>query len=148
MPEHSSETFAKQEGNYQYASETKKTTKEPEGKYKCNKCGKIYKWKRNLLQHDQIVHTIVPSCKLFKCENCNYASHYKSDLARHIGCKHMRQAKFKCDDCGNSYARKDSMLNHKKYVCKQVPRFVCKICGYKARSKKSFWQHTIKHQHK
>ncbi|XP_033208883.1 gastrula zinc finger protein XlCGF7.1-like [Belonocnema kinseyi] len=120
-PECSSKTVVEQEVYKEYASKLQESAKVVKGKYKCDKCEKTYVCKRTLMQHQRIVHSTFPPSKSFECEFGDYVSNFKSDLLRHINCKHLRQKTFICDECGKSYGRKDSLTYHKKYACKQEP---------------------------
>jgi hypothetical protein len=49
-------------------------------KYRCEKCGKMYKWKQGLLNHVRLECGKDPQ---FHCNICTYKTHRKENLTRH-----------------------------------------------------------------
>ncbi|XP_033208726.1 zinc finger protein 888-like isoform X1 [Belonocnema kinseyi] len=115
--------FSVQEKNGECVSKIQESKTEGLKKYKCEKCGKIYKYKRTMMQHERCEHDTLYIPK-WTCPFCIYISHNKSHLNRHISRKHSNQnplikseAKHKCDECGNGFIQKYKLMWHKKYFC-------------------------------
>jgi predicted nucleic acid-binding Zn ribbon protein len=53
----------------------------PVRRYRCEKCGKMYTWKQGLLDHLRFVCGKDPQ---FHCSVCNYKTHRKGNLTRHM----------------------------------------------------------------
>jgi len=65
------------EANWMLMSETG----QPGKRHRCEKCGKTYTWKQGLLDHVRFVCGKDPQ---FHCDFCNYKTHRKGNLNRHI----------------------------------------------------------------
>lgn len=53
--------------------------------YPCDTCGKEYKWKGSLVQHQRKECGKDPQ---YKCHICSYCTHYNSPLRRHLRTVH------------------------------------------------------------
>ncbi|KAK3915481.1 Longitudinals lacking protein, isoform G [Frankliniella fusca] len=53
--------------------------------YTCSRCGKRYRWKRNLSRHVRVECGKAPA---FLCPFCPYRSAHKTHVTRHVVCKH------------------------------------------------------------
>lgn len=57
------------------------------GTFKCNDCGKRYKYKKGLVNHQRYECQKDPQ---FKCVYCDYRCYQKGSLKTHIFTKHQR----------------------------------------------------------
>ncbi|XP_052757207.1 gastrula zinc finger protein XlCGF26.1-like isoform X13 [Galleria mellonella] len=91
--------------------------------FKCNFCSKIFLVSSALKAHERQVHL---KNKKFTCDICNYQSHYKESIKRHVMC-HTGEKNFKCDICKKAYARHSTLREHMRIH--NSDRFVCNYCG-------------------
>ena len=76
------------------------------------------------------------------CNECNYATQYKSNLVKH--CRtHSGEQPFRCELCDQNFCQKTSLKKH--LMSHKVGRFWCRECDYKAALKWHFKQHLLTH---
>lgn len=61
--------------------------------YPCDTCGKEYKWKGSLVQHQRKECGKDPQ---YKCHMCSYCTHYNSPLRRHLRTVHKITLQKQC----------------------------------------------------
>lgn len=61
--------------------------------YPCDTCGKEYKWKGSLVQHQRKECGKDPQ---YKCHICSYCTHYNSPLRRHLRTVHKITLQKQC----------------------------------------------------
>ena len=76
------------------------------------------------------------------CNECNYATHRKSDLVNHSR-THTGEKPFRCKLCDQKFGNLTN-LNHHSLTYK-VGRFECKECDYKATRKQHLVRHLLTH---
>ncbi|KAL2738504.1 longitudinals lacking protein isoform X13 [Vespula maculifrons] len=106
------------------------------GCFKCPRCGKGYRWLRNMKNHLRV------ECGKDPKECCPYCPHrtkYKSSLQKHIQRIHFGK-KFTCQSCGRSYVWKKTLSQHQK-ICGKSPKFFCIVCDFKTRFKENLKRH-------
>lgn len=89
----------------------------------------------------------------YYCDHCEYQSHYKSNVSKHIQAKHLRGSidLYKCNKCSKSYWYQTSLLKHSK-ICGLSESSLnslilyCDCCEYKTFEKNNLVKH-IKHKH-
>ncbi|XP_060880768.1 gastrula zinc finger protein XlCGF58.1-like [Metopolophium dirhodum] len=90
----------------------------------CNDCGRSYKYKRSLQNHQE-----------FDCEARPIFTIILFVLVA-VNC-------FMCNNCGRSYKYKRSLFAHQKFECGVQPKFGCHICSKKFSQKGSLRSHLI-----
>lgn len=112
---------------------------EPENKYKCTKCARSYKAKKNLTYHRKYECDVIPQ---FVCNFCGKRFKQKCNMSRHVDLVHIKsnsqisKKKYICDNCTRSYSSLCGLNRHKREIHAGVKRhFTCHYCGHKARQK-------------
>ncbi|XP_074112530.1 zinc finger Y-chromosomal protein 1-like [Cotesia typhae] len=139
--------------------------KRSEEKFTCvnQSCGKSFKTRGARNFHVQY-HCAKPM--RYKCERCDYRTHWKNDVKKHARSKHpeletsvielfkVRSANkvhsYSCpnEHCNRTYTAKSSLYKHLKYVCGKEPTFRCVFCDYKTFRRYVFIEHVNKHHTK
>jgi uncharacterized Zn-finger protein len=100
---------------------TAKTKEALVDELQCAICKKIMSCKRNLKIHIESVHE---KKKRFDCPHCPKRCYYKSDLEKHIACRHIftnddtsnQHRPFKCEvkGCAKFFKTKDNLRYHQR----------------------------------
>ena len=135
----------------------------------CEKCGKLYKNPRQLVQHDKQVHI-----EKVPCDRCGKMFKHKITLKEHIEIVHEQKPPKgkKCTECDLVFYDYKKMFNHRnivhfpnKYQCKMCKRsfdtgrslkkhelvhngernFSCDVCGKKLKRKEALQEHKMAH---
>ncbi|XP_044006034.1 zinc finger protein 91-like [Aphidius gifuensis] len=99
------------------------------GVYRCDDCGKEYKWMPSLVRHKREGCGKAPQ---FTCSLCHQQFRRFSRLREHLMIFHVTRGKFKnpafiCE-CGKTYKWAQSLSLHKKVSCGGIPpRYKCCI---------------------
>ncbi|GBP33537.1 hypothetical protein EVAR_28692_1 [Eumeta japonica] len=132
-----------------------------EPSFTCPDCGRVYKLKSSLRNHQKWECGKEPQ---FQCPYCVYRAKQKMHIARHMERMHLANlygpylmygagggakswSLFECVDCGNKYKHKGSLQRHIKYECRKQPGFKCPYCVYRAYQKHNLLLHE-RHLHK
>ncbi|XP_033231766.1 zinc finger imprinted 3-like [Belonocnema kinseyi] len=125
---------------------------EPENKYKCKKCARSYKEKKNLTNHTKYECDVTPQ---FACNFCGKRFKQKSNMNRHVGLVHLKsnaqisKMKYNCNNCKRSYSSLGTLNRHKREIHVGVKRqFICDYCGHKASQKCYLAVHIYSRHHK
>ncbi|RXG67190.1 Zinc finger protein 26 [Armadillidium vulgare] len=112
-------------------------------KFTCNECDKMFKRKKELLQH-MITHN---GERKYCCPYCDYKSKRNPDLRVHMR-KHTEDISYVCEVCGLRFFQIKLFQQHKKTHigknCKKV--FKCELCGMSFYRRKHLQCHTDKHE--
>ncbi|XP_028168169.1 zinc finger protein 626-like [Ostrinia furnacalis] len=92
--------------------------------YKCGFCPKVFVRGSNLRSHERLCHI---RAETFSCEVCDYKTHHKNTLTRHMVC-HSDEKKFQCQVCKKSYARARTLKEHMR-IHNNDRRYACQYCG-------------------
>ena len=110
----------------------------------CDICGKMYKGVRTLAEHKKTHETdyIKPE---FPCEFCQKIFSTKYVLAYHIKSEHLGIKKtYLCPTCGKSFSQKNSYLQHAN-VHMGIRPYQCDTCGRSFSYEKSLKEHKYMH---
>lgn len=117
----------------------------PNTKWKCQICGKSFKFQSRMLQHakihDKKKSRVVKKIQSFMCNigECNKSFQSITNLNNHKQ-THSKDRKFVCEFCGASYKTKDVLHKHKK-IHQNLPDFQCDMCEKKFKNKVSIYRH-------
>ncbi|BFZ00054.1 hypothetical protein BsWGS_03093 [Bradybaena similaris] len=92
--------------------------------YKCDICGKWFKYRTYLSTHHKIIHS---KEKAYKCDFCGKAFSVSSYLSRHKR-RHTDEKPYKCDVCGQGFNYSSYLSTHKRIHTGEKPE-MCDICG-------------------
>ena len=102
---------------YDVKKHVKRVHIKEKGKHLCSLCPKIFHTKSSLEEHINGVHLNI---KPFKCDNCEFASAYKSTLNEHKKVTHGTQ-RYDCPHCDHFARYKGNLDKHINNVHKKVP---------------------------
>ncbi|XP_033231759.1 zinc finger protein 90 homolog [Belonocnema kinseyi] len=134
-------------GNIEHRSKKKQEIQnfEPENKYKCTKCARSYRAKKNLTSHQKYECDVIPQ---FTCNFCGKLFKRKTHMTAHVSLVHLKpnlhtsKKKFNCNICTRSYNSSDTLNRHKREKHAAVkPQYVCDYCGYKTNQKSRLVPH-------
>lgn len=108
--------------------------------FKCLTCGKDFKQKSTLLQHDRI-HT---DARPFPCLECGKRFRQQSHLTQHLRI-HANEKPFTCAYCPRSFRQRAILNQHIRIHSGEKP-YVCPECGKHFRQKAILNQHVRTHQ--
>ena len=112
---------------------------------KCDICGKLISFKRNMPRHMAIYHNKESSCQSYECIQCqtDFSSQYHLD--RHVASKNcVRNLNFECRKCKQKFVSSDKMAVHMKKNCPK--KFMCASCFSFFKSKKEYEGHLSLHE--
>ena len=89
-------------------SKTNKITRNNDGQFCCRECPKVFKSKRSVEEHDQIVHK---KKRMFICELCQKTFTRYNSLKQHKKI-HMQTSEYICSNCGKQFNEKRNLQNH------------------------------------
>ena len=85
----------------------------PTSFHMCEKCGKYFFDKQDLLDHFKSVHE---KCTKFVCEECGYVCDRKGTLDGHIRQKHRQEGtEITCEQCGKTVLKKRIKRHNERY---------------------------------
>merc|ERR1712150_64588 len=82
--------------------------------------------------------------KEFQCQECQYSSSIKTNLASHIKGVHKKIKDFQCQQCEYVSSHKANLNTHVKVVHNKIKDFVCMECNYAASYKVLLDKHVQK----
>ncbi|CAH1788148.1 unnamed protein product, partial [Owenia fusiformis] len=108
------------------------------GAHVCDHCGQKYKIRSSLLVHVKRAHSDMTTGELYMCQECNFHSKLKADVARHFRFVHDKP--YKCDKCDFQTASQNVFQEHEEYH-KGLRPFTCEFCNYAGRSSLTLRDH-------
>lgn len=108
--------------------------------FKCLSCGKDFKQKSTLLQHERI-HT---DSRPYGCPDCGKRFRQQSHLTQHLRI-HANEKPFACPYCERTFRQRAILNQHLRIHSGEKP-FVCAECGKTFRQKAILNQHIRTHQ--
>ena len=105
----------------------------------CAVCGRTFALASSLIRHAYDHEE-----KCYKCDNCDYAAHFESEVNAHK-VVHRKQPSFQCmvKNCGKWFRRKWELTMHvKKYAGKTLK---CDVCDFTTNLNKHLKEHKRKH---
>ncbi|XP_075164451.1 zinc finger protein jim isoform X2 [Haematobia irritans] len=108
--------------------------------FKCLTCGKDFKQKSTLLQHDRI-HT---DARPYPCSECGKRFRQQSHLTQHLRI-HANEKPFTCGYCNRGFRQRAILNQHVRIHSGEKP-FACPECGKHFRQKAILNQHVRTHQ--
>lgn len=111
-------------------------------KFFCDCCGKVYPRKADLACH--IMNKHKEKVMAYKCGSCDYATHSKKNLSRHLYIKHSTQ-NFQCGICDRGYPSEKIRDLHIKNVHEKIKKvLICWICSSECSSEAALERHLRK----
>ena len=107
----------------------KKGTSKKIGRFPCDLCGRVYKYKDGLRGH---MRQHSPDFKKFSCTECDFQNSRKSIVKDHRETMHEGKT-YKCDQCGFEPKNKLSLRRHIRTQHINYIRRYCNICDYSSR---------------
>ena len=81
----------------------------------CKYCPMKFLAKEQIVLHEKAVHKSLTSDPEFKCDICEFKTHYKVSLKGHIERRHGQQPKrFACTDCERDFSSSSTRNDHIK----------------------------------
>ena len=108
--------------------------------FKCLSCGKDFKQKSTLLQHERIHSDSRP----YGCPDCGKRFRQQSHLTQHLRI-HANEKPFACVYCDRTFRQRAILNQHLRIHSGEKP-FVCPECGKSFRQKAILNQHVRTHQ--
>lgn len=108
--------------------------------FKCLTCGKDFKQKSTLLQHERI-HT---DSRPYGCVDCGKRFRQQSHLTQHLRI-HANEKPFPCIYCNRSFRQRAILNQHLRIHSGEKP-FACSECSKRFRQKAILNQHVRTHQ--
>lgn len=108
--------------------------------FKCLACGKDFRQKSTLLQHERI-HT---DARPFACVDCGKRFRQQSHLSQHVRI-HNNEKPFACLYCDRTFRQRAILNQHMRIHSGEKP-YVCAECGKRFRQKAILNQHIRTHQ--
>ncbi|XP_055903023.1 zinc finger protein 629 isoform X3 [Eupeodes corollae] len=108
--------------------------------FKCTTCGKDFKQKSTLLQHERI-HT---DARPYPCTECGKRFRQQSHLTQHLRI-HANEKPFSCAYCPRSFRQRAILNQHIRIHSGEKP-YACPECGKHFRQKAILNQHVRTHQ--
>lgn len=108
--------------------------------FKCLACGKDFRQKSTLLQHERI-HT---DARPFACVDCGKRFRQQSHLTQHLRI-HANEKPFACLYCDRTFRQRAILNQHMRIHSGEKP-YVCAECGKRFRQKAILNQHIRTHQ--
>ena len=112
-------------------------------KVSCEKCGKLFKERAKLKEHFEIVHEQKPP-KGKKCTECEMVFAFRHQMCAHRNKVHFT-TKFQCETCKRSFGIGSSLKRHIMVVHSGERNFPCDECGRKLKQKKDLLEHKRAH---
>ena len=105
----------------------------------CDKCGKGFTKKQNLVKHSRI-HIKIPE---LTCDVCGRSFNFKSNLSVHLRI-HTGYQPFVCNECGKRFKTKSHLMIHNRTHTREQP-YVCNECGQRFRQRSHLVAHSRIH---
>ncbi|XP_061587625.1 zinc finger protein 250-like [Cololabis saira] len=93
--------------DHSYVSQSQLDTQSTEKPFKCEVCGKAFRWKSFIEQHSRI-HTGV---KPYECKTCGKRFTQKSTLVQHVRI-HTGERPYSCGTCGKDFTNRSNLRSH------------------------------------
>ncbi|XP_047348505.1 zinc finger protein 37-like isoform X10 [Vespa velutina] len=106
--------------------------------FKCNACGKSFKYKCDLKAH-RLIHQDLDTSLLHCCDKCDYRTKTKNNLKSHYIRRHTDDYKFACEHCGKRFKMEWDLKFH--IGTHSSSRHMCDICGKFYTSDYSLYKH-------
>ncbi|OXU23499.1 hypothetical protein TSAR_003218, partial [Trichomalopsis sarcophagae] len=116
------------------------------GRFPCDRCGKVYRWYRNLTTHLRLECGKEPSVV---CPYCPRRTKHRNSMRSHIQpplFPIVRPRLHVCPRCGQMYSWASNLRKHLKTGCGTVTcesHFSCQYCPYRSRVEASFLRHLM-----
>ena len=91
---------------------------------RCDKCQYRTQSNRHLRAHWMAMH----APKDYKCNQCNFAATFQSNLDKHVKVTHLKVKEHLCDLCGYAATKPEFMKHHIKAVHDKIQDEICPIC--------------------
>ena len=109
--------------------------------HQCRQCSKCYKRKAELLEHEEMSHSVNFN---YSCEKCGKQFYGKKNLALHMK-THFTDAEKKhvCNICQYRFAKAKFLRNHMT-THSDERQFSCEVCGARVKTRDTLKQHRKK----
>nr|XP_034344318.1 zinc finger protein 682-like isoform X1 [Arvicanthis niloticus] len=118
---------------------TKHRIQHSQKSYKCNECGKAFKYCSSYRKH-RIIHT---GEKPYKCKLCGKCFTQCASLKKHQRI-HTGEKPYRCEECGRSFNHYSILGQHQRIHTGEKP-YKCKQCGKSFTQCSSLQKHQVIH---
>ncbi|XP_035713565.1 zinc finger protein 431 [Folsomia candida] len=81
--------------------------------YRCTFCDKSFGGATDLKRHVEVKHNTDKDVKIYACDKCEYKSHLKRYLAKHMG-RHNIENRIDCYFCAKQFVRFQELVQHSR----------------------------------
>ena len=104
--------------------------------YSCKVCSKSF-FRLNYLKRHEAIHSDV---KRYECPHCEFRSHLKGNLIRHLNTHNRQEKSFACKVCSKTFSENMNLKRH-DVTHSDVKRYECPHCEFRSHWKGNLTLH-------